>query len=542
MSRNQIDAVAFVANDGSSLPAIGTFKITTDPGTAAVYTLTQGTTSDGGALVLGYDNDNFQLSIPGGSNNAQIQALVDSVLGANNWHVTGDFTSPSTVVLTAIGPNLGSQGGFPPFVIDSNSLTLASVPVSMSDGFVDGVTGANSHQTSDIAYNASQSDLQTALDDSQGNTGGNTIALVGADAAAGFSNTFGGTLANTALVTWVFDVSALFATVGNGTITNVAAGVTPVSEVQTITIDGTVAEGSFYFNNTGTHAIPFDDDGTQLQIALNAEYGTAAVIAGGSPGALTMTWVVAGPQSLPTFVVGGWHQAPAGSVHVVGNVSANVSIDLDDAVIGTWSLDVGVGPQTLAYNASAADVQSAANTNNQGLTCTVTGTGTVADPWVIQSLDGTLLAAPLAVTATNIDARKTAPAPNVAHSTPGIDGAHDQDSIALPQYTNAGTFDLTGGVGSVTNIAWNADAATIKTAIETNTGKTLSGVTGTGAYNDPWVGVYAEEAPETELDADWSNLKQTVIATPTTTQYGNSAVASGASIFGSSFIQVGGVL
>lgn len=179
---------------------------------------------------------------------------------------------------------------------------------------------------------------------------------------------------------------------------------------------------------------------------------------------------------------------------------------------GTFTLSFsGQGPTgNLAYNSTALQIKTALELLSNITTVNVYGSGTAADPWVIEFDDpGDQNVAQITADDTNLTGGTSTIATNIA----GSDG---------------GTFTLSDGTDTTSAIAYNASAATIETRLETDIASiTNVTVTGTGTSSDPWVITFVNPGDQDVdmLIVDDTSLNGTSTIEETVKGHGNIAVS-----------------
>ena len=185
----------------------------------------------------------------------------------------------------------------------------------------------------------------------------------------------------------------------------------------------------------------------------------------------------------------------------VGGTSDVWNVTAGSASGGSFTLNVDslvTGP--ILWNASALDVETALLA--AGVTATVTGTGSIVDPWVI-----TFAAAPVAVT------------PDFALLTMGVSDAstvhYAADTYVVDLGTAyGGTFTLSADGATTAPIAWNASPLDIETAFS-SFGVTVF----VGGASPTWSVLFA--IPPTTVSIDGSGLAQPPSLGATATAYGS---------------------
>ncbi len=147
------------------------------------------------------------------------------------------------------------------------------------------------------------------------------------------------------------------------------------------------------------------------------------------------------------------------------------------------TFDVTFDGQTtsgIAWNASAATIETALEGLSNILDVSVTGSGTAADPWVITFEDpGAENVPELTGDGTNL----TGGGGTVTTVTTAAASVDEQQTITLGVGVTGGSFKLSFDGEPTGSIAYNANAATVESALEALVGIDGVTVTGTG----PWV-------------------------------------------------------
>lgn len=251
-------------------------------------------------------------------------------------------------------------------------------------------------------------------------------------------------------------------------ITNPGSGYTSAPDVN-ITGLGIGAQATAvvdYSGNSVVNQVTVDVPGggyTAPAVTFSGGGATATVISVGNPltaRTYATDWVTA-PPVVPASVA----QAAVDTYQVsVGNATGGNFMLTVDAVT-TASID---------WNAAAAEVTTALS--NMGVTATVTGSGSSADPWVISfavaptlvSIDGAALTQGVTDNAAT------------AGQAPELWNVH----VGIP---TGGTFTLTMDAVTTAPINWNASAADVQLALEGALGVGTATVAGNGSIADPWV-------------------------------------------------------
>ena len=169
------------------------------------------------------------------------------------------------------------------------------------------------------------------------------------------------------------------------------------------------------------------------------------------------------------------------------------TVNVGSASGGTFTLSVdGVLSAAIAYNALAADVVTALG----AVSATVTGNGSIADPWVIV----------FAVAPTSVSIDGSALTQAVINASAVLNSAAGIANVTVGS-ASGGTFVLSVDGVLTAPIAFNALAADIEAALGAGTAT----VTGSGSIADPWVIIFA--ASPLSFSIDGSGLTQSVIDT-----------------------------
>ncbi len=314
----------------------------------------------------------------------ELEAALDGLPGVQA-NVTGVGTAADPWLISGVsGLTVNDKGltggsGFVAVVADGEE--LVSNTASGGTFTITTTLSGTAETTGTLAYNASASDVATALNKLMGVQ----VTVSGA-----------GTVANPWVIT------------GTG-VSNLAtndAGLTLQS-----TLQAEPAGAQELFNNAtgGTFTISADVGGTievtaplnynvssdQVQAALDALDGVSATVSG--VGKSSNPWIITGTGfstlSVNDSSVTATISAPPAGAQEVYNT---------DATGGTFTISVKVNTTTettagIAYNATASALATALN-KLANVTATVTGAGSAADPWIISgtgftvtSVDGTSL-------------------------------------------------------------------------------------------------------------------------------------------------------
>lgn len=149
---------------------------------------------------------------------------------------------------------------------------------------------------------------------------------------------------------------------------------------------------------------------------------------------------------------------------------------------GTFTLTYAGGSATssLAYNLNAAALETAleGRTEVGSGNCTVTGSGTAADPFRAEYVSGKAATAMPALSA-NTSSLVGGADPEITQVTAAVPGRLAQAKLHIDPNANGGFLRLVGS-GTSGEIQWDDDSAAIQTALDAHWGLTALGVTVTG--------------------------------------------------------------
>jgi FtsP/CotA-like multicopper oxidase with cupredoxin domain len=267
------------------------------------------------------------------------------------------------------------------------------------------------------------------------------------------------------------------ATVGaNGALIDIMI-TTPGSGYSTATVEitgsGTGASATALVTETGAV--------TSIDVTAGGGGYTQPVIMIGGGGGVALPGTVGNPLIDRAYATDFVAPPAIDPAAVSPGVSTTGSATVGDATGGTFTLTVdAITTEPILWDAVAADVEAALAT--AGVTATVTGTGTPADPWLIA-----FAAAPSAV---SMDS---------SGLTDIVTGAAAFLAAAFDLHVgtaSGGDFTLTVDAVTTAPIAWNAAAADVLAAL----GAGAISVSGSGSPSDPWVVVFASAAPAVSID------------------------------------------
>ena len=263
---------------------------------------------------------------------------------------------------------------------------------------------------------------------------------------------------------------------------NSAAGIANVTV-------GSASGGTFVLSVDGvlTAPIAFNALAADIEAALGA--GTATVTGSGS---IADPWVIIFAASPLSFSIDG-----SGLTQSVIDTSASLNIATSTATVtvgsasgGTFTLDVdGVITAPIAWNAAAADVEAAVVAALGAGSATVTGSGSIADPWVILFI--------CAAYGHN-RWRWSYPDRNRCERHFGHANRYSQCDGGS---ASGGSFTLTLDAATTAPIAFNALAADVEAAVVAALGAGSATVTGSGSIADPWVIVFVVAPAAISMDS-----------------------------------------
>jgi len=258
--------------------------------------------------------------------------------------------------------------------------------------------------TTDLAYNASASTVQTAL--RALSTIGSGNVNVSGDAGGPYTVTFAGSMVNIPVDIIEIEDEDLDGVNATAIIDTTTPGVAAVNAQQTVAVTGTPTAGTFKLTFAGqtTGNIAYNATIGTVQTALQAltTIGVNNCSVTGTTGNYVVTFVGAlGGQFIPPMTV--TPSITGGSATVsqttvgVGAVNEVQTLTISNATSGNYTLQFGLQTTVpIAYNAAATTVQSAlVNLSNVGLN-NIGVTGNNGGPYTI-TFKGTL-------SGTNVDA------------------------------------------------------------------------------------------------------------------------------------------
>ncbi|MFC1829534.1 hypothetical protein ACFL0O_07985, partial [Thermodesulfobacteriota bacterium] len=236
--------------------------------------------------------------------------------------------------------------------------------------------------------------------------------------------------------------------------------------------------GSFTLTYDGqkTAGIAYDAAAPDIEVALEALDNIVNQLTVSGTGTAADPWTITGPGWDPAKLAVDGSELTNPTIRINGSGG----VVLSGATGGTFTLTYG--DQTtvdIDYNGAAADIETAledlSNISENLLAedpITVSGSGTISDPWTIEGASGVWGPNELSVDGTHLTARKL----------------YLDANGALVLNSNAGTFTLTYNGKTTAAIAHDATATVLKAALETLSSVTVPvNVSGTGTAYDPWV-------------------------------------------------------
>lgn len=481
----------------------------TNQTTDEIQTIVIGNAPTGGTFTLTY-GANTTGNIAYNASAATVQTALTGLasIGSGNCLVTGPDGGPWRIQFTG---TLAAQNVA---LITGNRANLTGGTAGITiETLRDGQTGTNAVQTlslqsvtagtftlsfsgqttSAIAYNASAATVQTALT-ALSSIGSGNLTASGGPLPGAVTLTFGGGLAARVVPLITGNGSGLTTTIA-ATITETTKGVAGLNLLAQTNIpnsraavSGTiwrpklVYSGATYYGSTftdagGTAALkaalenldPLGSGSVTVTVAYAALYFNSyqieliGIVAGKCPmsdaiaaGALTIEYVGGGFTTPPDVTI---TRLPSGT-----NEKQTIAIS-GSPTSGTFTLTYsGQTTAPIAYNASAATVQAALNAlSNIGSGGTsVTGGALPGASVVVEFVANGLQATDVSALTANLSGLN----PVIVETTPGVNGLTEVQRYTLTEDPFGGTLTLTVGANTTGNLAYNASAATVQTALE----------------------------------------------------------------------------
>jgi hypothetical protein len=365
---NEVQTITFDAT-----PEAGTFTLTYDEETtdaiaydadaAAIVAALEATSAfevgdvavqaiDGGFSIT-YQGGLAAMSLPEITANSSLKQAADTI----------DITvTQNGIADVASTPSISTTTSAVEGVSEVQTITFAGTPDSGS-WTINGETVAN-------GASATASDVEAAIE------AAGLPCSVSGSFGGGFAVTFDSqapVAALTVVTSSLLDAGS--SSIGN-TVTETTAGVTPVSQVDTITFDATPVAGSMTINgftcNWNENAGPLDPD-TNAVPTVSGAVTSATTPASGT---ITITWSDTDSHT-PVSVATDTLLSVVGRPHIF-------TIELSDAPTeGNWNIGANGywGGSDLGYNASSGDIEVSLQDVPNSYQCSVTG----SNPWTVTS-------------------------------------------------------------------------------------------------------------------------------------------------------------
>jgi autotransporter-associated beta strand protein len=390
LQTNEQQRIKFVVSTGATAPTGGSWTVSFDP--------------DGAGAGIGYTT----AALPYNASAAAVQNALQALpaIGAGNVVVSGSAFAGFQVVFTGIFAGLNQ----PELVVDTSALTpTTSVATPMelvAGGLVyakanevqilnfsptvptggnytltfdpDGAGGVAAQTTGNIAWNASASTVQSAI---QGLTtiGSGNVSVTGAFNNGGFILTYTGAMAATDILdtAWTVNTAGLLPTAA--TITGAASVATQggsalYNETQTVWFNAPPTTGTYSlsFSNVTTSSLNYNATATEVQTALEhlstIGTGNVAVVGNGNTGFVVTFLNALGSQDVTnsgvTVPFAGMLPGLVLNVGTTGKTAGYAtSREGGENLAGTFSVNFrGSTTGNLPWNATAAQLESALST------------------------------------------------------------------------------------------------------------------------------------------------------------------------------------
>jgi len=424
------------------------------------------TSGSGGAFTIQMivNSQTLFTTLPAGTTAAQLQAALDALGSSVHAAVTGLGTVADPWLISGTGVSTITPV---PFGLTGGSSTLQSVPagaLELSNNAASGtftisatVNGV-AETTGIIPYNASAAVLQAALAALTPNAVTATVTGVGTPSDP-----------------WLISGSGL------ATITTNDSGLTGKSTLQSLPVEAlslsnNATGGTFTLSATingvseTTGNIPYNASAAILQAALGSLAGVQVLVTGS--GTAADPWIIVGTG----FTALKPNDSLSAGSSMLQVVPAGAQQIVDAATGGDFTIQMSVNgvlrTASLPYNATAAQLQAALDAMDPSVQATVTGLGTLGDPWLVTGT-GLSTIIPVVVGLTGGSSTLQA-APN---------GAQELWNTAT-----GGSFTLTiDGAFTTAAIAYNATAAQLQSALNAAVPSLNFTVTGLGTAGAPWI-------------------------------------------------------
>ena len=384
--------------------------------------------------------------------NATILAALVALTGIESGDVVlSGGPAPGTPVIVTFGGNLDltdigaitGVGG----TDEIQTVTLASTQAG--DSFYITYAGQT---TTDIAYDAAAATVQSALEVLSNVTAGDI--LVTGSAGGPWTLTFDQLLANT-------DVAEVTGDAGR-------------DEVQTLTLSGTIAGDTFDITYAAatTTPIPYDASAATVEAALE-------VLGGISAGDVVVSGSAGGPYTLSFDATLGFTDlsevTAITGTHEVQTLTLSGTIAGDTFAI-TWG---GETTTDIPYDAAAATVQSALEVFSGIDTDDCVVSGSAGGPYTLTFGELLGYAAQAEVTA--------------------VGGTDEIQTITLGSTIAGDSFYITYAGQTTTDIAYDAAAATVQSALEVLSNVTAGDILVTGSAGGPWTLTFDQLLANTDV-------------------------------------------
>ncbi len=446
--------------------------VASEVGVNEIQTITYSGNAAGDTYTLTFDGrTTAELNID--DNNTVILAALDALSNIESGDVVlSGGPAPGTPVIVTFGGQylrtdaaaITGSGG----TDEEMTITLtATIAGDTFDITYDGQT------TSMIAYDATASTVQAALE-ALSNIAVDDVIVTGSDGGP-FTLVFGGLLGET-------DLTEITGTCGT-------------NEVQTVLIDTDCTGGTFTltFGAQETGNIAYDADAATVDTALEllSSINVGEVTVTGGPGPAT-AWVVeftgtaaqtdVGDITADGALLSGRTVTVTETQVAVAAVNEVQTVSIPDNTLGgTFTLDYdGQETGNIAYDADAATVDAALeNLSNIGVgDVAVTGGPGPDTDWIVE-FTSTLAGAPQVDLIA--DGALLSGADVTVSETQGGSGSQNEiQTISIPNTISDGTLTLTYNGQTTGTIAYNANAATVKSTLEALTNIEVDDVAVTG--------------------------------------------------------------
>eukprot|EP00913_Durusdinium_trenchii_P005642 g5260.t1 len=474
----------------------GTFTLTIDPGTGNETT---------GAIAYNASAATVQAAIEALTSFSAGDVAVTGGPGPSSpWYVTfkGSFAGTNTNPFSVDGSSLTGNATVDVSTIndgdaDSDEIGLLTVPAT-SGTYTLTFPTVGGETTGAIAYDATAATVQAALE-ALGTIGTGNIDVAGGKATSAteqrvfvihFINDLGATNVGVIGIN-PGGLGGLGGSVGYSTL--IQGGLTAVNEVQLVYL-GAATAGTFTLADseaTDTAGATFDYDTTVAELQAEMDTWNGGAIwynVEGQAGVYVVEFqsdVADSNRATLTLGSGGLTGAtsPAASTIRQGGSNSNEQQAVRVyATGGTFTLTFsGQTTAATAWNASAATLTTNLEALSTITDVTVTGTGTPADPYLVEFVDpGNQNLAEMTADASLL----TGGGGLVTTITTGSAGTDEVQTVTIGAGVTGGTFTLSFGGEETATIAYNAAASAVETALEAL--GTIDGLSVSGSAGGPW--------------------------------------------------------